>query len=386
MTDNSKRHRFQKPRGAAGATERREQPEGYEEATPKLRLLDRVRMAIRTRHYSPRDREQPEGYEEATPKLRLLDRVRMAIRTRHYSPRTEKAYVSWIKRFIFFHDKRHPETMGEAEISAFVSYLATVRKVSASTQCQALSALLFLYRNVLRRDLNLMEITRAKRPEQMPLVLSYDEVHAILDRMDGTPALMASLLYGSGMRLLECCRLRVKDVEMERLALRIRAGKGAKDRVTMLPETLAGPLADHLKRVRRQHERDLSRGAGFVELPFALSEKYPNAAREWGWQWVFPATRHYLHRETGERRRHFLHETVLQRAVRQAVLASRISKPASCHTLRHAFATHLLEDGYDIRTIQELLGHKDVSTTMIYCHVLNRGGRGVRSPLDKKKK
>ena len=267
MTDNSKRHRFQKPRGAAGATERR---------------------------------EQPEGYEEATPKLRLLDRVRMAIRTRHYSPRTEKAYVSWIKRFIFFHDKRHPETMGEAEISAFVSYLATVRKVSASTQCQALSALLFLYRNVLRRDLNLMEITRAKRPEQMPLVLSYDEVHAILDRMDGTPALMASLLYGSGMRLLECCRLRVKDVEMERLALRIRAGKGAKDRVTMLPETLAGPLADHLKRVRRQHERDLSRGAGFVELPFALSEKYPNAAREWGWQWVFPATRHYLHRETGE--------------------------------------------------------------------------------------
>ncbi len=352
MTDNSKRHRFQRPRGAAGATERR---------------------------------EQPEGLEEATPKLRLLDRVRMAIRTRHYSPRTEKAYVSWIKRFIFFHDKRHPKTMGEAEISAFVSYLATVRKVSASTQCQALSALLFLYRNVLRRDLNLMEITRAKRPEQMPLVLSYDEVHAILDRMDGTPALMASLLYGSGMRLLECCRLRVKDVELERLALRIRAGKGAKDRVTVLPETLAGPLADHLKRVRRQHERDLSRGAGFVELPFALSAKY-NAAREWGWQWVFPATRHYLHRETGERRRHFLHETVLQRAVRQAVLASRISKPASCHTLRHAFATHLLEDGYDIRTIQELLGHKDVSTTMIYCHVLNRGGRGVRSPLDKKKK
>ena len=249
MMNNSKKHRFQRPQGAAGATERR---------------------------------EQPEGLEEATPKLRLLDRVRMAIRTRHYSPRTEKAYVSWIKRFIFFHDKRHPKTMGEAEISAFVSYLATVRKVSASTQCQALSALLFLYRNVLRRDLNLMEITRSKRPEQMPLVLSYDEVHAILDRMDGTPALMASLLYGSGMRLLECCGLRVKDVEMERLALRIRAGKGAKDRVTMLPETLAGPLADHLKRVRRQHERDLSRGAGFVELPFALSEKYPNEERTRG--------------------------------------------------------------------------------------------------------
>lgn len=274
--------------------------------------------------------------------------------------------------------------MGELEISAFVSHLATRKKVSASTQSQALSALLFLYRDVLRRELNLMEIARAKRPARLPLVLSRREVRAVLDQMHGVPALMASLLYGSGLRVLECCRLRVKDVSLERLELTVRDGKGEKDRVTMLPESLAAPLARHLARVRQKYERDIERGAGYVELPHALSQKYPNAHREWGWQWVFPATRIYRHPETGHRRRHFLHETVLQRAVRRAVLAARIDKPASCHTLRHAFATHLLEDGYDIRTIQELLGHKDVSTTMIYCHVLNRGGRGVRSPLDKR--
>lgn len=315
---------------------------------------------------------------------RLLDLVRTEIRTRHLSPSTEKAYVAWIRRFILFHGKRHPKDMGELEISIFVSYLATRRNVAASTQGQALSALLFLYQNVLRRELNLMQITRAKRPVHLPLVLSRDEVRAVLKRLDGVPALMAGLMYGSGLRVLEACRVRVKDVDFRRREVTVRDGKGKKDRVTMLPESLHRKLASHIERVRRQHARDLRAGAGYVELPYALARKYPNAAREWPWQWVFPATRHYLHRETGQRRRHFLHKTVVQRAVRQAVLVAGISKPATCHTFRHSFATHLLEDGYDIRTIQALLGHKNVTTTMVYCHVLNRGGKGVRSPLDRR--
>ncbi len=352
--------------------------------------MDKRSKTHRLQRTTPRRRNQrapvanPDPVDEAAPKPRMLDRVREEIRIRHYSPRTEKAYVSWIKRIIFFHDKRNPEIMGEAEISAFLSALATRHKVSASTQGQALSAVLFLYRHVLRRELNEMEFARAKRPTRLPLVLTRREVNAVLDRMAGTTALMASLLYGSGLRVLECCRLRTKDVDLQRRELIVRDGKGEKDRITMLPESLVKPLAAQLRRARAQHERDVRTGAGFVELPYALDKKYPNAPRAWGWQWVFPATRQYCHRETDQRRRHFLHESALQRAVKQAVLAAGISKPASCHTLRHSFATHLLEDGYDIRTIQELLGHKDVTTTMIYCHVLNRGGRGVRSPLDKR--
>lgn len=322
--------------------------------------------------------------EERAPKPRLLDLVREEIQTRHYSRRAEKAYIHWIKQFIFFYGKRHPDAMGACEISAFVSDLATRRKVSASTQNQALSALLFLYKRVLRREIDDLELVRAKRPTRVPLVLSRREVDAVLEHLEGPKGVMARLLYGSGLRLLECCRLRVKDADLERRELIVRDGKGAKDRVTILPEGLVKPLAYQIRRARSLHDRDLRQGAGFVELPYALDKKYPTAPRDWGWQWVFPATRLYHHRESGQRRRHFLHESALQRAVRQAVLASGIPKPASCHTFRHSFATHLLEDGYDIRTIQELLGHKDLQTTMIYCHVLNRGGRGVRSPLDKR--
>jgi integron integrase len=315
---------------------------------------------------------------------RLLERVRHAARARHYSPRTEKAYVAWIKRFIVFHGMRHPEAMGEAEISRFLSSLATQGGVSASTLNQALSALLFLYTEVLGRELRWLDnIVYARRPVRLPVVLSRAEVAAVLGHLRGTPWLMASLLYGAGLRLLECCRLRVKDVDLDRGELLVRDGKGRKDRLTLIPGRLAGTLAAHLENVRRLHQWDLRAGAGSVELPHALRAKYPRAAREWPWQWVFPATRLYVDRETGERRRHHLHESVLQRAVKDAVRAAGIPKPASCHTLRHSFATHLLESGYDIRTIQELLGHRDVNTTMVYTHVLRRpGGRGVRSPLD----
>jgi len=314
---------------------------------------------------------------------RLLDRLREAIRVRHYSRRTEKAYVGWVRRFVLFHDKRHPQEMGKAEVSAFLSHLATEGRVSASTQNQALSALLFLYAQVLNQDIGwLDELIRAKRPARVPVVLTREEVRAVLGQLDGTGHLMASLLYGAGLRLLECCRLRVKDVDLELGEIVVRDGKGARDRVTMLPERLVPALAAQLERVRAQHARDLAAGTGSVELPLALERKYPRAPYEIGWQWVFPATRFYTDAASGRRRRHHLHESVLQRAMRGAVRGARISKPASCHTLRHSFATHLLENGYDIRTIQELLGHRDVSTTMIYTHVLNRGGRGVRSPLD----
>jgi integron integrase len=309
--------------------------------------------------------------------------VRIAIRARHYSSSTERAYVGWIKRYIFFHQKRHPVEMGEAEIRAFLADLATRRRVSASTQNQALSAILFLYRDVLDRDLAWVDgVVRPRRPVRLPVVLTREEVQATLSHLQGTPWLMAALLYGAGLRLLECCRLRVKDVDFARREILVRNGKGQKDRVTMLPAVVRGPLASHLDRVRTRHAMDLRDGMGTVELPDALATKYSGAAREWGWQWVFPASRPHVDKETGEHRRHHLHESVLQRAVKEAVRRAGIPKPASCHSLRHAFATHLLEAGYDIRTIQELLGHRDVATTMIYTHVLNRGGRGVRSPLD----
>jgi integron integrase len=326
-------------------------------------------------------RETP---EVVPPKPRLLDRVRAALRARHLSGRTEDAYVAWIKRYIFFHDKRHPADMGAAEVTAFLSALAVDGGVAASTQNQALSALLFLYRDVLAVDLPWLDgIVRAKRPQRLPVVLTRDEVRAVLQRLGGAPRLMAGLLYGAGLRVLECCRLRVQDVDFSTKQIVVRGGKGDKDRVTMLPGVAKADLARHLAVIRVRHADDLAVGAGWVELPTALHRKYPHAGREWVWQWVFPATRIYLDRVTGQRRRHHLHETVLQRAVKDAVRRAGLAKRASPHTLRHSFATHLLEDGHDIRTVQELLGHRDVSTTMIYTHVLNRGPAAVRSPADR---
>ena len=320
----------------------------------------------------------------AAPKPRLLDRVREAIRARHYSRRTEKTYVAWIRRYIFFHGKRHPADMGAPEITRFLTSLAVEGKVGASTQNQALSALLFLYRAVLLQEVPwLDDLVYAKRPHHLPVVLTREEVRAVLGQILGVPRLRAFLLYGAGLRLLECARLRVKDIDPGRNQIVVRARKGNKDRLTMLPAAIKTDLLRHLEAVRTQHQLDLQAGAGWVEMPGALARKYPNAGREWPWQWVFPATRIYVDRETGQRRRHHLHESVLQRAVRAAALSAGIAKRVSCHTFRHSFATHLLDDGHDIRTVQELLGHHDVSTTMIYTHVLNRGPGAVRSPADR---
>jgi integron integrase len=314
---------------------------------------------------------------------RLLDRVRSVLRTRQYSRSTERAYIGWITRFIRHNGLRHPETMGEREITEFLSSLATQKRVAPSTQSQALSALLFLYGDVLRIELPWMDrIVRPKLPSNVPVVLTRGEARKVLDAMSGTPKLMASLLYGSGLRLMECCRLRIKDVDLERNEITVRRGKGNKDRRTLLPSALRPELRAQIDAARAQHQADLAHGAGWVELPGALGRKYPAAGRSVPWQWVFPATRQYRDVETGQVRRHHLHESVIQRAFREAVLRAAIPKPASCHTLRHSFATHLLESGYDIRTIQELLGHRDVTTTMVYTHVLNKGGRGVRSPID----
>ena len=318
-------------------------------------------------------------------KPRLLDRLRAAIRARHYSLRTEEAYVAWVRRYVLFHGKRHPDEMGEAEINAFLTHLAVKKKVSASTQNQALSALLFLYRDVLGKSVeSLGDVVRARRPERLPVVLTPAEVKAVLSRLDGAPRLVATLLYGSGLRLLEALRLRVKDVDLARNEILVRDGKGQKDRLTMLPVSVKPDLSAHLRAVRTAHEADLAAGGGDVYLPDALRLKYPRAAHAWGWQYVFPAPRPSEDPRSGATRRHHLPETHVQRAVKRAVAEAGLAKPASCHTLRHSFATHLLESGTDIRTIQELLGHSDVATTMIYTHVLNRaGGLGVKSPLDR---
>jgi integron integrase len=315
---------------------------------------------------------------------RLLDQVRDAIRRRHYSYRTEQTYLHWIKRYIWFHDRRHPAEMGAAEVTAFLTHLARERAVAAATQNQALSALLFLYGEVLEIKLPWMDrIERAKRPVRVPVVLSVEEVKALLARLDGTKWLMAGLLYGAGLRLRECLKLRVKDVDFEYRQVTVRDGKGGKDRVTMLPGELVESLRSHLARVRSLHEHDLAEGYGTVELPFALERKYPNAASQWGWQYVFPSRKRSTDPRSGEIRRHHIYDDVLPRAIGQAAREAGIAKPVGSHTLRHSFATHLLAAGHDIRTVQELLGHSDVSTTMIYTHVLNKGGRGVKSPLDR---
>jgi integron integrase len=314
---------------------------------------------------------------------KLLEQVREAIRTRHYSLRTEDTYLSWIKRFILFHGKRHPRDMGLQEVQQFLSHLAVAGHVAASTQSQALSAILFLYQQVLKQDIGwLHDIVRAKQPQRLPVVLTQDEVAKVLRQLSGVTWIMGTILYGAGLRLLECLRLRVKDLDFSYHQIVVRDGKGQKDRVTMLPQYVKTPLQTHLQDVKQLHARDLDAGRGAVYLPDALERQYPNAHRDWMWQYVFPAAQLSRDPRTGIVRRHHTHEQVLQRAVHGAVRQAGVSKPATCHTFRHAFATHLLEAGYDIRTVQELLGHKDVSTTMIYTHVLNRGGRGVKSPAD----
>lgn len=322
--------------------------------------------------------------QENTPQApKLLDQLRDKVRLKHYSLSTERQYLHWAKRFILFHDKRHPKDMGPAEVEAFLTHLAVDGNVSASTQNQALSALLFLYREVLDQDLPwLQDVVRAKRPARLPVVLTQTEVAAVLERMQGTYGLMARLLYGTGMRLMEVVRLRVKDVDFERAEIVIRDGKGAKDRVTMLPRKLLAPLKEHIAWRRHLFEDDLVKGMADVYLPDALERKYPNAPKEWGWQYIFASASYSVDPRNGAERRHHTDEKQLQRAMKKAVQAAGIAKPATPHTLRHSFATHLLQSGYDIRTVQELLGHADVATTMIYTHVLNKGGRGVASPLD----
>jgi integron integrase len=320
---------------------------------------------------------------EAPRRPRLLDQVRDEIRLRHYSLRTEHTYLGWIKRFILFHNKRHPREMGAAEITRYLTHLAVQGKVSASTQNQALNAILFLYREILKIDLPWLDgIQRAKKPTRLPVVLSRDEVRSLLAQLDGTRWLIVSLIYGGGLRLTEALRLRVKDLDFHYMQLVIRDAKGQKDRVTTLPESLVEPLRQYLVRVKERHQQDLREGFGQVELPYALAKKYPRADREWAWQYVFPSANRSKDPRSDAIRRHHVHESAIQKAVKNAVRAARIVKPASVHTLRHSFATHLLESGYDIRTVQELLGHKDVNTTMIYTHVLQKGGRGARSPLD----
>jgi integron integrase len=315
---------------------------------------------------------------------KLLDEVRDTIRLRHYSIRTEEAYLNWIKKFILFHGKKHPMEMGEKEITGFLTSLAVKENISSSSQNQALCAIIFLYKNVLKKDAgNLGDIVWAKMPKRLPVVLAREEVKEILDALEGIYLLTASLLYGTGMRLLECLRLRIMDIDFIRNEIIIRLAKGNKDRRTMLPEKLKKPLEEQITKVKRIHESDLKRGYGKVYLPDALERKYPNANRELKWQYVFPSNSLSYDPQSKELRRHHLHESLLQKAVKEAVLKAKIRKNVGCHTFRHTFATHLLEDGYDIRTVQELLGHASVTTTMMYTHVLNKGGLSVKSPVDK---
>lgn len=323
----------------------------------------------------------PVDIDGQTP--RLMDLVRQTLRSRRYSQRTEEAYCMWIRRFIRFHGYKHPADMGAEEVNAFVTHLAVTEKVSASTQTQALSAVVFLYRYVFGFDIGELDgLIRARKSQHIPVVMTRDEVRQLLSHMSGDTKLMASILYGSGLRLNECLTMRVQDIDFERREITVFNGKGNKDRLTMLPASLVGDLQTHLDDVRDLHRSDLAAGWGAVELSDSLGRKYPNAARDWRWQWVFPQRRRWVNRRTGEQGRHHVDATVLQRAVKEAVTLSGIPKRIGCHTLRHSFATHLLESGYDIRTIQELLGHKSVTTTMIYTHVLNKGGRGVTSPFD----
>lgn len=317
------------------------------------------------------------------PPKKLLDQVRDAIRLRHYSYKTEESYLGWIRRYILFHGKRHPRELGAAEVTVFLSDLATRGQVAASTQNQALAAILFLYRHVLELDLPwLNDVVRAKRPQRLPTVLTQEEVRRVLALVDGVPGLMLKLQYGTGMRLMECLRLRIKDLTFARREIVIRDGKGGKDRVTMLPQSLEAALQQQLVRVQALHAQDRAAGVAGVWLPDALARKYPNAGTQLAWFWLFPSGRLALDPRSGVVRRHHVFEQVPQRALKQAAVTAGVLRPVSSHCLRHSFATHLLENGYDIRTVQELLGHSDVSTTMIYTHVLNRGGRGVRSPMD----
>jgi len=333
------------------------------------------------------DRQAPAGLFPEQPKPRLYDRVVEVLRTRHYSRRTEEAYVHWIRRFLLYHGGTHPRALAEGDVNRFLTHLAVQRNVAASTQNQALAAVLFLYEHVLEQPLNRIEgVVRARRPKRLPVVLTRDEVEQILAHLEGVPGLVCMVLYGSGLRLLEALQLRVKDLDFGEAEIRVRDGKGQKDRVTTLPEILHRPLEEHLRQVRKQHEADEKGGLGQAPLPHALARKYPRADREWGWQWVFPASSHYADAATGIAHRHHLHESAIQKAVHEAARRAGLAKPVTPHVFRHSFATHLLEDGYDIRTVQELLGHRDVQTTMIYTHVLNRGGRGVRSPLDRLRK
>ena len=326
----------------------------------------------------------PTPQQQNAQKPKLLDRVCAVLRAKHYSYRTEQSYVEWIKRFIYFHGKRHPAEMGENEINEYLSYLAVTRHVAASTQNQALCAILFLYREVLKIEVGDFsdDLIWAKKPQRLPEVFTQEEVQAILSRLEGVYWLMGMIMYGAGLRLIECLRLRVKDIDYSYKKITVREGKGAKDRITMLPEIIIPKLQQHLQKIKKQQDKDIKDGFGTVEMPYALAKKYPNAERDWGWQYIFPASKISTDPRSGIRRRHHLDPSAVQKAVKKAKNAAGINKHASCHNFRHSFATHLLEAGYDIRTLQELLGHEDVNTTMIYTHVLNKGGMAVRSPAD----